>query len=221
MPIFNVSLVVKEPRILSNKRTEVHNKDILSILYGSMLGDAHGEKRPSGNGTRFTFQQEKTHLAYGLWLHSKISDLGYGSKKVPLIEKRLGHGGKVRQLIRFRTWTYTSFNFIHKEFYNKNGIKRVPKTLSLYLTPLVLAIWIMDDGAKVGKGLKFCTNSFSYKDSLYLATLLFEKYNLKSSVHSAGAINQYNVYVWKASMPNLRAIVDPYIVPSMRYKILD
>ena len=53
-------------RILATKRIGPHNHDILSIIFGSMLGDAHGERRIQGNGTRFTFQQEHSHVSYGL-----------------------------------------------------------------------------------------------------------------------------------------------------------
>ena len=221
----------KKTKILAHKRIGPHNIDILSIIWGGLLGDAHGERRPNGQAmgkgaTRITFQQEATHLTYGLWLYNQLSSIGYCSSKIPIIQTRLGKGGVVRKLIRFRTWSYTSFNWIQETFYpevnpGSKGVKVVPVETKYYLTPLALAIWIMDDGAKVGKGLKFCTNSFSYKDCLFLSQILFDKYGLKSSVHNAGALNQYNVYIWKQSMPNLREIVSPYMVPSMKYKILD
>ena len=35
----------------------------------------------------------------------------------------------------------------------ENSTKHVPECISEYLTLLALAIWIMDDGAKVSKGL--------------------------------------------------------------------
>jgi ubiquinol-cytochrome c reductase cytochrome b subunit len=76
------------------------------------------------------------------------------------VSHRLGVKGKLRKIVRFSTWTYTSFNWIHDIWY-KDGIKRVPDCIDLYLTPLALAIWVMDDGCKVNKGLKFSTNSFT------------------------------------------------------------
>jgi hypothetical protein len=53
----------------------------------------------------------------------------------------------------------------------------------------------MDDGGKVGKGLKFSTNSFSYKDYLKLVNALDENFGIKSSIQSAGAGNKYIIYV--------------------------
>jgi ubiquinol-cytochrome c reductase cytochrome b subunit len=71
----------------------------------------------------------------------------------------------------------------------------VPLITNEYLTPLSLAIWIMDDGGKVGSGLKLSTNSFAYSDCLFLTKLLFDKFNLKSSIQSTGVKNQYNIYI--------------------------
>ena len=78
----------------------------------------------------------------------------------------------------------------------------------------------MDDGSKVGKGLKFSSNSFSYNDCLVLVKALNDNFNLKASVQSAGYKNQYIIYIWKESMNDLRSIVSPYIIPEMKYKII-
>jgi hypothetical protein len=77
----------------------------------------------------------------------------------------------------------------------------------------------MDDGAKVNKSLKLCTNSFSYSDCLFLSDILFKNFSLKSSIQSAGAPDQYNIYILKSSMDDLRKIVLPYIHSSMKYKL--
>lgn len=128
---------------MGSKRIGPHNLDILSIIFGSLLGDAEAEaraeRREKGAGTRITFQQEAIHLHYGIWLYNTLMELGYCSKIVPEISTRLGRGGKIRKLIRFRTWTYTSFNWIHEAFYTINleskRIKVVPFCLDTYLTP--------------------------------------------------------------------------------------
>jgi hypothetical protein len=53
----------------------------------------------------------------------------------------------------------------------------------------------MDDGSKVGSGLKLSTNSFSYSDCLLLVKVLFDKFKLKASIQSAGVPNQYVIYI--------------------------
>ena len=203
-------------RLQAKDRIGPHNKDILTVLFGSLLGDCHAEHR--SKGTRFCFYQESSHDTYLLWLHDYLLKLGYCNNKTPQIQTRLGKGGKVRKVIRFKTWTYANLNWVYDLWYINNK-KIVPSTIGEYLTPLGLSVWIMDDGSKVNKGLKLCTNSFTFSDNLLLVKVLYDNFNIKSSVVSAGFENQYNVYIWKESMPLLRDIVLPYVHPSMKYKL--
>jgi ubiquinol-cytochrome c reductase cytochrome b subunit len=205
-------------RIKAEKRVGPHNIEILSIFYGSLLGDSHAERRVNGNGTRFSFSQESKNEEYLLWLFNLISKLGYCNPNIPKIQRRLGEKGKIRHIIRFHTYTYQSLNWLHEAWYT-NNIKQVPLDIHKYLSPLALAIWIMDDGARVGKSLKLCTNSFSYADCTRLTNILYDIYNIKASVQSAGSPNQYHIYVWVESMKILRPLVKPFMVSSMLYKL--
>ena len=218
---YNCILINKTTNKISGSSSRIgpHNLDILSMIYGSLLGNGHAEKRTTGKGTRITFYQEGKHVKYLLWLHNQFSNLGYCNLIIPKITTRLGKKGKVRKIIRFSTWTYTSFNFIHDSWYI-NNVKKIPSNLEKYLTPLALAIWIMDDGSKVSKGLKFSTNSYTYEDCLLLTQVLFQLFGLKATIQSAGVPFQYIIYIWKESMEDLRNIVSPYIIPEMKYKIL-
>jgi len=208
----------KLSRLKGIYRIGPHNKDILSIIHGSLLGDAHAEKIKLSVGTRISFFQEDSHVEYLLYLHKLLSGAGYCNDKTPAISTRLGVKGKVRKIIRFSTWTYSSFNWIHDEWY-VNGRKCIPKSIDQYLTPLALAIWIMDDGAKVGKGFKFSTNSFTYDECIYLIHVLYKNFNLKASVQSAGTKDKYIIYIWKESINDLCKIVSPFIIPEMKYKL--
>jgi len=207
-------------KIAAKNRIGPHNKEVLNILFGSLLGDCHAEFRNKGNGTRFCFYQESSHVAYLIWLHSLLAGLGYCNSSLPEIQTRLGKKGVVRKVIRFKTWTYSSLNWVYDLWY-VNNIKVVPSNIGDYLNPIALAIWIMDDGSKVGSGLKLCTNSFTYLECLLLVRVLFDNFNLKSTIQSAGVSEQYNIYIWKESMPLLREIVLPYVHPSMKYKIIN
>ena len=70
---------IKIQKIRANLRIGPHNKNIFSILFGSLLGDAHAELRLKG--TRITFFQEGSHVSYLIWLHKLISELGYCNTK--------------------------------------------------------------------------------------------------------------------------------------------
>lgn len=91
-----------------------------------------------------------------------------------------------------------------------------------YLTPLALAIWIMDDGCRSGYGLKLATNSFTFSDCLRLTQVLYDLYGIKATVQKAGAATQkYHISIWAESMPKFRSIVRPHMVSSMLYKLAE
>jgi len=205
-------------RIRGLSRIGPHNRDVLSIIFGALLGDGHAEKRFGGVGTRISFFQEDIHVEYLLYLHEYLAESGYCNPKIPVITQRLGLKGKLRKVVRFSTWTYTSFNWIHEMWY-KEGRKVLPDCIHEYLTPLALAIWIMDDGSKVGKGVKLSTNNFTKEECIILVSILEKNFNLKATVQSAGSKEQYIIYIWKESIDRLRNIVLPYMVPEMKYKI--
>lgn len=221
--IFFISILSygKNKKCTGLKRIGPHNHDILAIIFGSLLGDGHAEKRIGGIGTRITFYQEDSHLSYIIWLHNLIESNGYCNNITPIISTRIGKGGKLRKIARFRTWTYTSFNWIHDLWYD-HGIKKVPNCIGEYLTPLALAIWIMDDGSKVSQGLKLCTNAITYNECLLLVRVLNTNFSLKASIQSAGANkkDQYIIYIWKESMAKLREQIGIFIIPEMKYKII-
>jgi len=196
-----------------------HEKEVLSILVGSLLGDLGAEMR---NSTRFKFWQGSVHTDYLLWLYSFLSARGYCSPKVPLVKDRKSTvGSNPTRAVYFWTCSFASLNWLFAAFY-ATGIKAVPRGdfLYLYLDPLALAVWAMDDGGKVGSGFKFCTHSFTKDDVEYLVTVLSNKYNLKCTVQDAGEVKeQYHIYIWASSMDDFRSIVTPYFHPSMLYKL--
>lgn len=208
-----------KPNIRGDKRIGPHSEKIISIIYGTLLGDSFAEKRIESGGTRISFQQEDTNMEYLMKFHKDISEMGYCSKNKPEILTRIGKGGKIRRYYKFHTWTFNSFNRIRESWYDNKNIKRVPQDIALYLTPRALAYWIMDDGSKLSNGVKLSTNSFTLKDLDLLCQVLKDKYNLVCSIQSAGVEDQYVIYIWKESMDNLTKIVRPYMVESMLRKL--
>lgn len=219
-------LPISSPKTPSLKRIGPHNIDILSILIGSLLGDGSMEK--DGKGYRVCFYQEKSHGEYLLWLHKTLFCLGYCRQDIPKITVRKAlEENQLRYIYRFRTYTYSSFNWIYDSFYRTtltkeviSRVKRVPACIDKYLTPLALAVWIMDDGCLIkNRGLKISTNSFTLKEVKYLSSIISKKYGINSSFIKTGKINQYEIYFPKSTLPKLIKIVKPHIHPTMYYKI--
>lgn len=229
----NKILPFHSSKVRSLKRIGPHNYDILSIIFGSLLGDGFAERH--GEGTRICFQQEGSHSSYLLWFHNYLSRLGYCSKIVPKLSSRLALHGKIRQILHFKTFTFSSLNWVEECFYKQDPVlnrrvKVLPSCIEEYLSPLALAIWIMDDGGKVSGGLKLSTNNFTKKEVLLLCHILKKKFGLKVTVLSAGVNrfnnltdqikkDQYILYISKTSMIKLVEIVGHFIHPSMKYKL--
>jgi hypothetical protein len=52
-----------------------------------------------------------------------------------------------------------------------------------------------------------------------LVSILQDKYDLSIAIHSAGALDQYNIYLPKKNLPILIPIVLPYMHPIFLYKL--
>jgi hypothetical protein len=63
MPLFITSSTIII-RIRGIYRIGPHNQEIISVIFGSLLGDGHAEKISENGGTRISFYQESTHLSY-------------------------------------------------------------------------------------------------------------------------------------------------------------
>jgi len=118
----------------------------------------------------------------------------------------------------FNTFTFRSFNWIHKMFYKK-GKKYINPGIEKYITPLALAIWIMDDGGWAKPGCRIATNSFELEEVEFLAKVLLNKYNLDCTIQSLKSIGKYNIYIKSSSVPALKDIVLPHLHPSMYHKL--
>ena len=195
LPLMGNNLSLQRSRIRADKRIGPHNKIVLDIIFGSLLGDAHAERRKIGNGTRVTFYQEGVHVSYLLWLHSLFSDLQYCNSNIPVIQTRLGSKGIVRKIIRFRTWNYTSFDLIYDEWYS-DGKKIIPKSIAQYLTPLVLAVWLTNNWSRNSQGLNLKT-LHSYEDCLLLMTALNYNFGLETNIVSASVPSKYFISIKK------------------------
>ena len=196
-----------------------HNEDVLSVIIGSTLGDAYLNKR-SGEGVRICYRQSIKHKDYLFWLYVFLYNRGYTSNLQPrqYIRTIQSKQGKVYYGYEFNTFTFRSFNWIHQMFYKK-GTKVVPKNIYEYLTPLALAVWIMDDAGWVNSGVRIATNSFKLKEVELLNGVLNSKYNLETTIQKIWVKDKYSIYITKKSVPNLRNIVIPFIHSSMLYKL--
>mgnify|MGYP001810142052 CR=1 FL=1 len=191
-----------------------YNKDVISLFFGCLLGDSYAEKR-SGS-TRIQFKQSSRNVAYLMWFHKFLADRGYCNPEKPVKKTTINKNGKTYYSYQIRTWSSANLNWIYDAFY-VNSVKQVPTCIHDYLDEFALAVWIMVDGGRSGGGVLLATYCFSYEQLSMLVSVLENKFGLKCSIQkkTSGPV----IYVFKESMPKLRSIVLPYLVPSMRYKV--
>ena len=90
-----------------------HNLDVLSVIMGSLLGDAYGDKI-SGEGVRICYRQSIKHKEYLFWVYLFFYKRGYTSNLQPRQYTRTIHGkgnkGKEYSGYSFNTFTFRSFS---------------------------------------------------------------------------------------------------------------
>lgn len=192
------------------------NIDILSIIYGSLLGDSYCIH--NNNKTKISFYLKDNHNYYLLWFHRLISNLGYCNTKVPRITTRLVNRGKIIKEIRFNTWAYELFNIIHNEWYDRDNHKVLPNDIEYYLNPLTLAIWVMNNGIKINNNKLIISNDLSYNDNIKLIHILSNKYKLNCTI--VKYYNKYHINILNESINDLYFIIKEYVVLSMKYKVM-
>lgn len=207
--------------IRSYLRIGPHNFDVLCVIFGSLLGDAHMYHRVIQNGdvVSLAFKQSIIHKDYLLWLYSFFNERGYCSNNLPSLYNRTIAGyDKTYQGYEFKTYSFTSLFWIYSLFYI-NGVKVVPACIGDYMTPLTLAIWISDDGGWVGYGVKLSTHSFSLNDVELLVSVLKMKFDLNCTIQPVKSGTQHQIYIKADSVKTLISLVLPYLHPSMHHKL--
>uniref|UniRef100_UPI001D025BD1 hypothetical protein n=1 Tax=Coccidioides immitis TaxID=5501 RepID=UPI001D025BD1 len=207
-------------KVKASNRIGPHNEDVISVLVGSLLGNCYSNRK-SVEGTRFCYRQNIIHKEYLFWLYNFFYTRGYCNNLEPRKYKRILKKESNRKEYygyEFNTFTFRSLNWLHDMFYHK-GKKIIKSKIEKYLTPLALAIWIMDDGNFANSGLRIATNSFNLDEVKFLILLLKNLYDLDCTIQTLKNGIQYSIYIKKNSIPKLIEIVLPHIHESMYYKL--
>jgi len=156
------------------------------------------------------------NMEYLYCLHNFYSERGYCSTTVPQFQIRIGRGGTHYRSANFNTYTFSSLLWLYELFYI-DRVKVMPSNIIDYLTPLALAIWIMDDGGKHNAGLMISTYNFTYEGLLIIKAGLFSKYGLVVEIRKTSA--GYILIFLQSEMKALVSLVSPFFIPSMLYKL--
>jgi hypothetical protein len=163
---------------------------ILFALTGSLLGDGHlrythknknGE--PSGNA-HFSFTQKSYDYIFYLYYTIYISII---TPSPPRPSPNPNTGLPVQQYT-FNSVTTPFFSELHNQWYywsdiDNRFVKRLPSNIYELITPLGLALWIMDDGYWNNK-VYLCTDNFTLDEVNKLIIILESKFALKTTINT-------------------------------------
>ncbi len=176
-----------------------------SILVGVLLGDGAMRKKTHALlEINHSYKQKE----YVDWLYQKF--INYVDTE-PKMRKSNGK----RIAYRFTTKSIPVLTTFYDIFFQEKH-KIIPN--NLVLTPLSLAVWYMDDGSRCDQDIYLNSQQFTQEEQERLMTLLYEQHFILASLNKD---KQYKrIRIRKESVQTFMSIITPYIIPTMKYKLL-
>lgn len=175
-----------------------------SALIGTILGDGHILQTTRGYCLRINHGFRQKSLVD--WKYTIFRNI---VRTPPKIYKKSYY---------FRSISHPILDEFRRRFYSENKI--IPENLVEDIDPIALAVWIMDDGTnELGpqRALRINTQCFTLRENQKLQRILQAKFGIKTTLNRDR--NYYRFRIARESMPKLRSLVMPYIIPDMLYKI--
>ena len=201
---------------IENRKKKLRlNKKQRSILVGMLLGDGHLETQNQGKTYRLKVEHSTKQREYVDWLYEQFKDFVRG---VPYTKLRY-LAGKTFTSYGFTTYSLGLFRFYAQQFYEGQR-KVMPKLIKKLLNPLALAVWFMDDGSfKSVHHRTYIIHALGYKeeDLELVKNVLQENFGIDAKLHRQ--YNRWRLYIASSSAKRFQQLVDPYVMPSMKYKL--
>jgi len=185
------------------------------IVIGTLLGDAHIAMLKTH--ARLEIVHSEKQKSYVFWKYRELSHwTGAKPHRVKFYDSRWN---ATYVQWRFRTRCDAYFSHLHSRFYAR-GRKTIPSNIHTFLkSPMVLAVWFMDDGGRRNDsyGLFLNTLSFTKAENELLRLCLQENHTLDSRLHWVQ--DGYRIYIPSRDAKRFCEIVSPYLIPSLKYKL--
>ncbi|MFH2085392.1 MAG: hypothetical protein ABII21_01220 [bacterium] len=182
-----------------------------AVLIGTLLGDGYLRLSRSGRAARLQVCHAQSAKEYLFWLQDIFSDFVFAKPDYQIANHAL----------RFTTVSHSDFLTYYNSFY-RTGIKKVPDNINDLLSdPLSLAIWFMDDGNGYLKSsaYRISTYAFGLEGNQILASCLKNNFDLKVNLVKDSKGYQLYIPIKGDNASRFHNLVDPFIIPSMRYKL--
>ena len=207
-----LSTISKKIRNISS--VNYNNKDNISLIVGSLLGNSYLEKNEKG--VRIIFIKCNGNIEYLMQFYNYLNSIGYCKSKKPDLKKIISKNNKLLYYWKVESYYLTEFEWLYDVFY-KNNKKTIPLNFKEYLTPLSLSVWYLDNTDKLylSDNQSFNLNNENLDNIL---KILKDKYSIDSTYKLEGKSKVY-FYIKNKSLNNFSRVVKPYISSSLQYKL--
>lgn len=185
---------------------------------GLMLGDASLQTQDKGKTHRMKFEWGNKNLPYLNSVHKLFNEWVISK---PHEKTRISPKGNNVTNWGFQTISHEAFNPLATLFLKSKKVI-LKDLIKNHLTAVGLAYWFMDDGGKLdynpnskNKGLVLNTQSFTNEEVKEMSEQLNEKFNLNTELRA----NKGKKVIVIKNYDGFISLVDPYLVPEMRYKL--
>lgn len=186
------------------------------VVVGALLGDACLESQNQGRTYRLKIEQSADHEAYVRHLRSVFGEWVLSG---PRRRSKTSRIGTPTVSWAFNTVSHGAFRFYARQYYLQ-GRKQVPKLIHRWLSPRSLAYWFMDDGSmksRQSKAVILNTQAFQLPDVERLIGVLASHFQLAAKPRRQS--DGYQIYLSGQSFEKFCKLVDPFVIPEMRYKV--
>jgi len=186
------------------------------VIIGCLLGDGSLECRSRGGSARLRIHHGWRQKELVFWKYKALKNL------VSCIPKKIICWKNPKNSEDYYSWyfhtrTIPELREFYKTFYS-NGKKRLPNNIAKLVTPISLAVWIMDDGCLDGNSLILNTHHLSLIENKTLQKIFRREFNLNCGINKDR--RNWRLRFIKRDSPKMQNLIRPYVIPSMRYKIV-
>lgn len=186
------------------------------VINGCLLGDGRLECRSEEGDARLRIHHGHKQKDFVFWKYELLKNL-VSCPPRKIVCWRNPENNKRYFSWYFHTLTLKQFREYYQAFY-QNKRKKLPEKISEILTPISLAAWIMDDGCLSQNSIILNTHNFSLTENRVLQKVFKKKFNFNSGINRDR--NKWRLRISKNDFQRLKKLIEPYIIPSMRYKIV-
>ena len=175
-----------------------------ALIVGCLLGD--GAMRCKTHAL-LEINHSVDQRAYVEWKYQQLRNLVATPPKVR-------RSGWHRSACRFTTRSLPSLTPLYRRFYADGG-KQIPEDLKL--SPLSLAVWLMDDGAKSYRAVYFNTQKFDQASQERLIEMLQRQHSIDARPNRDKSYWRLRITV--GSVGRLAEVIQPHLLPMFGYKL--